>query len=287
MKIPYHLFLFVTIMLSAPIALAQLAANPDVLEGSTSYTYKSINDINLRLHIFEPSSGEVAQAKPAIVFFFGGGWRQGSVTQFLPHSQYLSSQGMVAIVADYRVMNRHGSNVLAAIADAKSAIRWVRSHAMELNIDPDRIAAAGGSAGGHLAVATSVVLNFDEPTEDKNISSQPNALVLFNPAVNTKEIGERNPERFGNRGEQASPLHQLRDRSVPTIIFHGKADTTVPFSHAVEYCEKLEQLGGNCTLFGYEDAEHGFFNKGRSNDRWYTPTLAETHKFLSRLAYLQ
>jgi len=264
---------------------AQQLPNPDSLPGADSYTYKSVDGLDLKLHVFtpEPDDGE---PKAAVVFFFGGGWQQGSISQFVPHSQHLASRGVISVVADYRVWNRHHSNVMAAVADAKSAIRWLRAHAQELGIDPNRIAAGGGSAGGHLAAATAVVPYFDEPAEDHRISSSPSLLLLFNPAVDTSQIGLRRADQFQGQGERLSPQHQLVDSSVPTFIVHGKADTTVPFSHAVAYCEKLKQLNGNCQLHGYDDATHGFFNKGRSDDRWYTPTVMEMDRFLLRFGYI-
>src|SRR3989442_543708 len=81
------------------------------------------------------------------------GRTSGAVGQFVPQSRYLAERGMVAIVADYRVFARHATSPFEAIADAKSAIRWVRSHAKALHIDPSRIAAGGGSSGGHIALS--------------------------------------------------------------------------------------------------------------------------------------
>ena len=64
---------------------------------------------------------------------------------------------MVAIAADYRVHKRHGAMIADCVSDAQSAIRWVRVHADRLGVDPERIAAGGGSAGGHLAASTAVI----------------------------------------------------------------------------------------------------------------------------------
>ena len=89
---------------------------------------------------------------PAIVFFFGGGWSQGTVTQFTPQAKHFAERGMVAILADYRVFRRHGTTALEAMADARSAVRWVRANASKLGVDPNRIVAAGGSSGGHIAL---------------------------------------------------------------------------------------------------------------------------------------
>lgn len=266
-------------------AVAQV--QPTTIEGATSHIYKSVDGIDLRLHVF--GSDPQAAAKPAIVFFFGGGWIQGSITQFVPHSRHLAERGMVAVVADYRVFMRHGSNPFAAMRDANSAIRWLRQNAQQLGINPNRIAAAGGSAGGHLAAASAVLDNFEEAGEDLAISSRPDALVLFNPAVNTGELRDSSNsanDRFDGRGLEASPFHNLKAGLPPTMIVHGMADATVPYSHVARYCVAVENLGDTCQLFGYPDATHGFFNKGRGDGQWYRDTLLEADKFLTDLGYL-
>ena len=283
-KLPSLLLLLMAVGASQ-LSWAQLIPNPDFLDSASSHTYKSVDGVTLRLHVFQPH-GVRPEPDPAIVFFFGGGWRQGSVGQFVPHAEHLANQGMVAIIADYRVLFRHGSTVAEALSDAKSAIRWVRAHADELGVDPDRIAAAGGSAGGHLAAGTAAITGFDTPGEDLSVSSQPDALVLFNPAVNTGRIGESRRAQFPGDAEALSPYHQVGGYFVPTLVMHGHDDTTVPYSDVVDFCDKVTRLAGDCTLIGYEEATHGFFNKGRDNDRWYHPTVAEMDEFLTGLGYL-
>ena len=270
---------------SMPLLAQNLAPNPDFLDGASSHTYKVIDGVALRLHVYHAVNPEQDPA-PAIVFFFGGGWRNGSISQFVPHATHLAASGITAIVADYRVANRHGSTVAEALADAKSAVRWIRANAATLDIDPNRLAAGGGSAGGHLAAATAVVTGFDSKRDDHAVSAQPNLLVLFNPALDTARIGPNRPQQFGDDGEALSVLHQLSDASVPTVIFHGKADRTVPYAEAEEYCEKLNGLGGRCDLHGYEGATHGFFNKARDDGRWYRPTVATMDEFLAEQGYL-
>jgi acetyl esterase/lipase len=260
--------------------LAQTASAPPqpvAVDGATAYVYKTAGANQLRLHVFHTKR---PAPNPAIVFFFGGAWMQGDVKQFAPQARHLAERGMVAVLADYRVLNRHGSTPYEAMADAKSAIRWVRSHAAQLGIDPNRIVAAGGSSGGHLALSTAVFDAFDEPGEDKTMSAKPNALVLFNPAVDTS----RN-RLFGDRGRDGSPLHHLRSGLPPTLVLHGKADTTVPYADVERFCAEATALGNQCRLVGYEGAAHGFFNPGR-DEKWYRETLLEADRFLTTLGYL-
>ena len=156
---------------------------PPIIDGAKEITYKTVNGIKLNLWMFTPENHKLTDNSPAIIFFFGGGWREGTPAQFVKHCEYLSARGMVAIVADYRVKSRHGVPAKDCVSDAKSAIRWVRENASEFGIDSNRIAAGGGSAGGHLAAACATLPKFDDDNENESISSKPNALVLFNPVL--------------------------------------------------------------------------------------------------------
>ncbi len=253
--------------------------------------------MELKLWVFDPPRHTPENVRPAIIFFFGGGWKSGTPAQFEHHCRYLSKQGMVAIVADYRVRGRQQTLADRAVADAKSAIRWVRQHAKRFGVDPDKIVAAGGSAGGHLAACTAVIGELDEPSESAEISSVPNALALFNPAVvlapfDGIEIDEAKQadlaSRTGVPPVQISPLHHLRSGLPPTIIFHGEADTTVGFHTVRRYAEVNQALGNRCELVGYPGAAHGFFNYGRGGDpgEHYLDTLSRLHEFLFSLGYI-
>ncbi len=260
---------------------------PTAIDGSVAHVYKSVADTQLRLHVFTPPEHRASPRTAAVVFFFGGAWTGGTVQQFVPHSKHLAERGMVAVVADYRVFARHETSPFEAIADAKSAIRWVRAHAVELGVDPNRIAAAGGSAGGHIALSAGVFDEFDEVSEDKTISSRPNAMILFNPVVDTThDTPARLKERFAGRGRDASPRHHLRRGLPPTVIFHGQADKTVPYADVEGFCAESTKLGNQCQLIGYEGAVHGFFNASRGAAGRYAETLQEMDQFLTRIGYL-
>ena len=265
-------------------------AYPPKMEGARVETYKTIGETKLNLYIFAPATATNA---PAIVFFFGGGWKNGSPQQFEQQCRQLAARGMVAITADYRVESRQQAKPTQCVADARSAIRWVRAHAAQLGVDPNRIAAGGGSAGGHIAACTAFISQFDEPTDDKNISATPNALVLFNPALVMapmeglnldKSFGARVPEeRLGTKGENISPAHHVSSNAPPTIIFHGRADTTVPFATVEAFAAKMKAAGNRCEVIGYDGQPHGFFN----HEPWLDKTQAEADKFLTALGWLK
>jgi acetyl esterase len=265
---------------------AALPAQPLTIEGATSHVYKTIDGSELRLHVFSPPDQSASAARAAIVFFFGGAWLGGSVERFVPQARYFAQRGMIAVVADYRVYGRHKTSPVEAVTDAKSAVRWMRAHARELAIDPNRIAAAGGSSGGHIALSAAMFERFDEPGEDRQVSSKPNALVLFNPAVDTTSEGLR--RRFGERVTEVSPLHHPGSSLPPTIILHGKSDTVVPYADVERFCAQAKSRGLPCELVGYEGVGHGFFNEEKDeHGRWYWETLLEADRFLTKIGYLQ
>jgi acetyl esterase/lipase len=238
------------------------------------YVYKKTKDTDLKVWVFNPKGHVLTKKKPAIIFFFGGGYRSGTPDQFVEHAKYLSSRGMVAILADYRVSSRHDVKVINSISDGKSSIKWLKENADILGIDKSRIVASGGSAGGHLAASTALLNQFDDIKEiNSKFNSKPNALILFNPGLNSNE------ERWiKNKNQVERP---------PTIIFHGSADKTVPVSSAELFTKKMNDLGNNCKLFIYKDLEHGFFNYGRNSNGPFVDTMRKVDDFLVSLGYIQ
>jgi acetyl esterase/lipase len=277
-------------------ALPAQRVYPPEIEATRVEIYKTVHDLDLRLWIFEPEGHEADDKSPAIVFFFGGGWNNGSPSQFVEHCKYLAGRGMVAMVADYRVKFRNGVQAVKCVEDAKSSVRWIRAHASELGIDPDRIVAGGGSAGGHLAASCGIVPMYDNPEEDLSISSQPNALALFNPVLVVGRVPDdipadenklaKLPGRLGVDPPTLSPYHNLRGDLPPAIIFHGTADETVPYASIQLFVRNSKKLGNRCELVTYEGEGHGFFNYGRKQNKPFTDTIAKLDAFLVSLGYL-
>jgi acetyl esterase len=159
--------------------------------------YKQIDTAKLFMEVYSPEKLDATEQYPAMVFFFGGGWSKGSIKQFEPHAKYFAKRGLVCFLVDYRVTKRHQSTPFESLKDAKSAIRYIREHADKFNIDTSKIIASGGSAGGHLAAAAALVNEYNDDSDNLSISSKPNALILFNPAIDNgpggvgyKRIGE-------------------------------------------------------------------------------------------------
>jgi acetyl esterase len=264
------------------VAAAEMPGEPQV--------YKTVAGRELRLYGFKPKDWKASDQRPAIVFFHGGGWSGGSPIAFSRQSEYFATRGIVAFSVEYRLVEKDAAVApFVSMADAKSAMRWVRSHAGELGIDPNRIAAGGGSAGGHLSAFAALVPGYDDPADDLKVSPKPAALVLFNPFVGFKAdpaADSRIGARFGPQGKEfiaASPANHVKRDAPPTIILHGADDVTVPLSQVKAFADEMKNVGVRCELVVYEGQAHSFFNRGKS----YYETVIAADKFLGSLGWLQ
>jgi len=211
--------------------------------------YKNTPQEDMYMYLLRPI-GKSKSTLPAIVYFTGGGWVDGAVEDQIPNAAWFRDHGIIGIDADYRVKSRHGTSPVECIQDAKSAIRYVRVHSKELGIDPNRIFAAGGSAGGHLAACT-FIDGGDALGEDLTISSKPNALVLHNPV-----LGEGFGKEFFDAHPEFSPILHIKKGWPPTIISNGTKDKTTPFEVAVKFTRLMKEAGNTCELISVKDAEH-------------------------------
>lgn len=254
----------------------------DATTNSRQVIYKQIDTISLALDFYYPADIEPNRSYPVMIFFFGGGWNGGRISQFEPHAKYFSDRGIICVLADYRVKSRHNSTPFDALEDAKSAMRYLREHASEFQIDTSKIVASGGSAGGHLAAATAIISKYDNPSENLQISSKPNALVLFNPVIDNGP-GGYGYDRIGVKYKDFSPLHNINEGAPPTIFFLGTEDKLIPVVTAEYYKTVMEKVRSRCDLIVYEGEGHGFFNYKFSDN--YNKTISETEKFLTSLGY--
>ncbi len=219
---------YIPIILAAcALPTGVMAAKPKAAapQPDRKIVYKTVGGMDLKLHVFDPAA-DTKKPMPAIVFFFGGGWSGGSPSQFYHQSKYLSGQGVLAISAEYRTKKNGGVQPSECVRDGKAAMRYVRAHAKELGIDPNRIAVGGGSAGGHVAAATGTVKGFEHDGEDLSVSSRPDAMVLFNPVYDTSKEGY-GYERVKEYWKEFSPLHNISKETPPSIVFFGSQEKLV------------------------------------------------------------
>jgi acetyl esterase len=245
--------------------------------------YKQTPQGELKLDLFFPKAWSPHDQRPAIVFWTGGVFRRSGTTQFASQASYFAARGLVCVCADYRVQITHGTLIDKCAEDARSAMRWVKGHAPELGIDPQKVIAAGGSAGGTLSLLVARETGPNAKDDDIRISPRPCALVLFNPAV-----GEPVLRVIGRGGEaqaavnaQVMALDTPQKDEPPTLFLYGTKD---PFlAVAREFCRKAHAQQSRCELWTAEGAPHSFFNSAP----WHDATVRKADEFLAALGYLQ
>ncbi|MFC1636563.1 family 16 glycoside hydrolase [Planctomycetota bacterium] len=247
-----------------------------------SMTYKTVGDKELKIHVHTPPGWKASDMRPAIVFFFGGGWNSGNIGQFQNQAEYLAGRGLVAARADYRVKSRDAVTPDKCVEDARSAVRWMRQNAKQLGIDPDKMIASGGSAGGHLAACTMIRKSVEAEGDDLSISTIPQAMVLFNPVLNFDHeilIGRLDGDK--QLARKISPTLHLDKNAPPALILFGTEDRLKVFGD--EYWEKAETLGVRADKYIAEGQGHGFFNRSP----WQERTLIAADEFLASLGFLK
>jgi acetyl esterase/lipase len=230
----------------------------------------------VRLDIYRPRDGApVDEPLPAVIQVHGGGWILGSrAEQGIPLLNHMAANGWIGFNVDYRLSPR--ATLPEHVVDVKRAIAWVRKHADELGVDPQRIAITGGSAGGHLTALAALTPN--DPSLQPGFEDADTAVMaavpfygiydledearryrhlhdwLFSKVVLKKRV-EDAPELY----RSVSPTHRATESAPPFLIFHGDQDTLVPVEDARAFTKKLEETSRNPVLYvEMPGAEHAF-----------------------------
>jgi acetyl esterase len=278
--------LLVSAAIGLCVAFASQAHAADDSVGSSgptkTFVYKKTKQAELEIVVHFPPGWKTSDRRAAIVFFFGGGWTNGRLSQFEPQATALASRSLVTARADYRVKSRHGVSPDACVEDAKSAVRWLRQNALMLGIDSNRLVAAGGSAGGHIAACTALTDGLEAAGEDLRISSRPNAMILFNPVLRLDHL----PALLARVGhdeklaKQISPNLHISKETPPTLMFFGDQDPLM--RQGEEFVRQAKQVGCRAELVTAQGQKHGYFN----HDPWTEQTLQRADDFLVSLGYL-
>ena len=225
--------------------------------------------VELHLDLARPRFG--SGPFPAVVAIHGGGWKFGDKSDFGPLIRYLAARGYVAVSVQYRFTPDHVFP--AQLEDVKCAVRWVRSHADELDVDPDRIGAIGGSAGAHLALLLGVLSPADG-LEGSGCNDGPASHVhavvnFFGPTDLSRPVSEAvqpllddllggpQAERL-DAARRGSPVTYLDAGDAPILTFHGTADSVVPYEHATILQRAAQESGVEAQLVSMEGQGHGW-----------------------------
>lgn len=249
---------------------------PDQAPEGKVYAYKAENGKRGEIEIHFPAGHDPAKARvPGIIMFHGGGWKGGNREQFRDMCHYFASRGLVAATAHYRFADRDAmkdrqanpSPKRVCITDAKSAIRWFKQHADELGIDPERIIAGGGSAGGHISLLATNNPGLNDPADPPHIDTSVVAYLLFNPAF--KPAADRN--------DPAVDVEQhLSTETAPMIAFWGTDDNWLNGWNQAYQKMQSQGIDASVEWWVAEGAGHGFFN----NEPWKSLTYIEADRFL-------
>ena len=246
-------------------------------EAGQRFTYKVVDGKTLEMEIYFPADWDPSKRSyPGIILLHGGGWGNGSLAAFRYQCQYFASRGLVAATANYTLVKSkgytgEGSRKRICITDAKSAIRWMKSQAKELGLDPERLIAGGGSAGGHVSMLATHNPGLNDPRDPTDVDTSVAAYVLFNPAF--APVDEKDTE--------VDMLQHLNPDMAPSIAFFGTEDKWKRGWDGVQ--QKLASMGADqIELQLAPGADHAFFNK----QPWKDLTLITADEFLTDLGFL-
>jgi acetyl esterase/lipase len=261
----------------SPVFTSAISAK---LEPTRRVIYKRVGSHELALNIFEPVGLKAGDKRTCFVTFHGGGWTSGGPRSMYVFADHCAKFGMVAISVQYRLYKaKTPVTVFECVKDARAALRYVRAHAAELGIDPEKIIANGASAGGHLAAATAMFDGVDHANENLDVSCHPNALVLFSPVIDTSLEGYGNA-KIGERWKELSPAHQVRPGLPPTLLFHGDGDTTTPILGARVFADAMKKAGNRIDVVSSPGAIHTYMFK---DPALHVDTLKSMHMFFESL----
>lgn len=268
--------------------------------------YKKTKDTTLKIYYSKPNTAKSGKKYPAIIWIHGGGWTSGTANSFFPHAKYFATRNAVGISIEYRLIKYNGTGLAECLEDCKSAIRFIRAHAKELNIDPDKIIVLGDSAGGHLAACLGTIDGWDDPADDLRVSAKPNAMVLYNPCVdmtvyplmknaiankvqNIKALDSASikPEQW-DLARTFSPINYVKSGEPHCLILHGLSDKVIPCEQSIRFNDAMKKAGNDCNLLLLPDTRHAFVvPKYTATEKQVVNAIIEGDKYLTSLGYLK
>lgn len=231
----------------------------------------------MNLFVYRPEGWRANDRRPAMIFFFGGGWTKGTPMKSAGWARWAAEQGMVGIAPDYRTKNRFGTSPLESVADGRAALNWVIEHADKLGIDPQKIVVGGSSAGGHVALWTAIGKTPPGSSPAEAPSVKPAAVFITSSVTDTSGSTGYTPQRFGDNAEALSPIHQLDETMPPILMFHACDDELVDYRTAVALYNKMKASGNECELISVPRGGHGFSS---AYPEWKEKVRSKLEKFL-------
>ena len=276
---------FIEIPADAPRSKAQVAL-PEGVTAHEDVVFGTGGGRELKLDLYEPA-GEGPH--PTVMLVHGGGWIGGTKEAFRPTAMALATRGFVAATVEYRLATE--AAFPGAVEDCKAALRWLRANAANYGIDPARIGAVGGSAGGHLVAMVATTADpaqFEGSGGNPDKSSALQAAVLMGAGVDQATRAQETPKPiqsqlifFGGTYaekkdvyEAASPITHVSEKTPPMLFMEGEFDQ--PGMRYIEMRKKLDALGVPNRLVVVQGGKHGCWG----SNPWLMPMVEETAAFM-------
>jgi acetyl esterase/lipase len=227
----------------------------------TDIEYARVNGISLRMDASIPDGNGPF---PAAVIVHGGGWVSGDrKTNVQPLFEPLSEAGIAWFSISYRLVTDI-TQFGVGITDVEQAVRFVKTHAAEFRVDPDKIALIGESAGGQLAAMAALETDTKDSVKAVVALYAPTDLVSLAKTSNYVPASIRDSVK-GTPWEglvlaglgQLSPINNVRRDMPPFLLIHGTADSLVPFDQSKAMCERMKAAGASCEIYPVRGAGHG------------------------------
>jgi acetyl esterase/lipase len=257
--------------MSFPRQVPHIPRRSETHELREDVVYAHAGGVPLRFDHYRPL--RVDGPAPAVVFVHGGAWMTGDPSQAAGNALHLARRGIATISLSYRLAPAH--RFPAPLDDVRHGLRWVRAHASELGIDPDRLALLGLSAGAHLAMLAHVARGIEElapdlPPDLHDVREDVRAVIVhygpFDLARSRPFPDGIDPgaELLGPRASDpgavrlASPVNHAARTTAPVLLIHGTADTVVSYRESVRMRDALLAAGKSAELLLLEGAPHAF-----------------------------
>ncbi len=257
------------------------------MDEAATLVYKETEEAPLKAHVFYPAGHSESDRRTVVGFFSAGIWDNALTSQFAPHCLHFRERGAVAVIFEYRELSKHGVTPLEAIADGRSALRWLRLNHEDLGIAPDRIVASGASGGAHLCLCAAMLGDGDEPGEPAEVSCRPDAMALFSPAVDTTRRKGLGSHLFPDpkKADETSPSKNIAEGLPPSIVFLGLLDRLVSPDSVLRFVKRMKRKKNRCDLHTFPREGHSFFNFNVDMGS-FEATLNEMDRFLVDLEFL-
>lgn len=280
-----YLILFLALLLTSCNAKSTFDSSK-LGSAELDVTYCTMNDLPQKMDIYYPSSGG---PWPVLMYVHGGGWYQGDKAEGKGW-RGMNEQGFLVVSVNYR-LGDHQTKFPAMIEDVKCAVRYLRAHASDYNIDPDHIGAIGASAGGHLvallrttdqSAGWDIGEYLDQSSRvqaiismagiadfTSNIPSGLNGSIYY---AFGKLAGKDSPENVA-----VSPVTYITSDDPPFLILHGDRDGVVPLEQAKILNQKLTKANVSNKFIIVEGGNHGLQSStgGETN-----PSAAEINQMI-------